>query len=320
MLLVLIMAMVGGATFALFSDQSSNQPNVLSAGTLDIGVPGDNPNEGSMKFEKAAPGDSYEYSITVNNKGTLPFLYKVTAKRTPGTTANPDLFDILTVKVNNGQPMLLKDLKDHVLNLNMAAGTSEICKLTITLPLGTANAYQGGTANIDFVFDAQQVDNLCSLTNAGFELGDLTGWNIVSNVDGVTVVGNDGYTGPKWGSYMARLGTPGQTGQPKGANAIAQTFKVTSPQLTFAYNIFTHDYPPYDNFQYNVKVVADGTVVKNYSQTAWGSGSSLKTTGWQTVSVDLSAYLGQDVQVYVSAGGTMDNVNKTWAYFDTPNK
>ena len=55
-------------------------------------------------------------------------------------------------------------------------------------------------------------------------------------------------------------------------------------------------------------------------QTAWGSGSSLKTTGWQTVSVDLSAYLGQDVQVYVSAGGTMDNVNKTWAYFDTPNK
>jgi predicted ribosomally synthesized peptide with SipW-like signal peptide len=320
--LMLTMALVGGATFALFSSQATNGPNLFTAGTLDIGVPNDDPNVGTMNFTNAAPGDSYDYSITVNNKGTLPFLYKISAKRHVESGATYpseeiDLFDVLTVQVNDGQAIPLKSLKDYAVNTNMAPGSSEICKLTIGLPLETDNQYQGLSACIDFVFDAQQVSNMSNLSNAGFESGNLNGWTVVNQADSVAVTGADQYTSPIWGNYMARLGTPGYTGQNPGSNAIAQTFNVVSPQLTFAYNIFTYDYYPFDNFNYQVKVVQGNTVLASYNTAAFGGSGKLATTGWQTVSLDLSAYVGQDVKVYVSAGGTSDSSYNTWAYFDT---
>ena len=324
LLLLLIVSLVGGATFALFSGQDTNTPNLFKAGTLDIGVPNDGPNVGTMKFENAAPGDSYEYSITVNNQGSLPFLYKITAKRhveQGGTypAAETDLFDALTVKVNDGQAIPLNSLKDYVVNGNMAAGSSQPCKLTIGLPLEAENQYQGLSACIDFVFDAQQVFSTNQLSNAGFENGNLNGWTVVNEADSVAVTQADDYTSPKWGSYMARLGTPGESGQNPGDNAIAQTFNVVSPQLTFAYNIFTHDYAPFDNFNYQVQVVKGNTVLASYNTPAFGEeDGSLLSSGWKTVSLDLSPYVGQDVQVYVSAGGTDDNFCNTWAYFDTP--
>jgi len=71
-----------------------------------------------------------------------------------------------------------------------------------------------------------------------------------------------------------------------------------------------------DNFHYTVTVLCNGTVVDSFSTTAWGSGTDLKTTGWQTVSLDLTGYEGKTLQTEVSAGGTYDTAYPTWVYFD----
>lgn len=170
------------------------------------------------------------------------------------------------------------------------------------------------------MFNAGQVNNAPAnpnLVNAGFELGNLTGWTTLAAADSVAVVGADTFTSPQWGSKMLRLGD--NVGpQPIGDNKVSQTFTVLAPTLTFAYNIFTYDYEGYDNFEYQVKVVAGGTVIASYHTEAFGDGEGSVSTGWQTINLNLSGHLGQEVQIIISAGGTEDNAYPTWAYVDAP--
>lgn len=155
------------------------------------------------------------------------------------------------------------------------------------------------------------------LVNPGFETGDLAGWYVGEAVDYVGVVSADGYAVPYRGHYMLRLGTPRYTGQPVGNNTVYQDFVVVNPVLEFSYNIFTYDYYPWNHFHYLVQDLTTPSVIVNYSQTAWGSGTGLKSTGWIVVKIDLSAHVGNLVRLEVSAGGTRDLTYGTWAYVDS---
>lgn len=314
---ILMVGMIGGGTFAYFTSQAENTDNVFTSGTLIIGTSNQGPNVGTMTFGNAQPGDHYAYTINVNNLGSLPFWYAVTAQL---ASEDSELYQALVVSINGGIDQPLSSVAGLVLDLNLVAGAGEDVTFDIKLPRSAGNALQGKSCTIDFVFNAGQVNNAPAnpnLVNAGFESGNLTGWTTLAASDSVAVVGADSFTSPLWGSKMLRLGD-NVSPQPMGDNKVSQTFTVLAPTLTFAYNIFTYDYEGYDNFEYQVKVVAGGTVIDSFETTAWGSGTSLKTTGWQTVNLNLSGHLGQQVQIIISAGGTTDTTLPTWAYLDAP--
>ena len=75
--LILLAALVGGATMALFTDSVTNAGNAFTAGTVDIEV-GEVPTV-PVHVYNMAPGDTYNGSFTVRNAGTLELRYSVSA-------------------------------------------------------------------------------------------------------------------------------------------------------------------------------------------------------------------------------------------------
>ena len=170
------------------------------------------------------------------------------------------------------------------------------------------------------------------LINGGFEgtgTCSLDGWTIEEAADSVTALGIDSFNNyytnetvnvdPQEGVCMARLGTPGYSGQPVGNNTISQVFTPTGNHLSFLYDIYTYDYSGFDKFTYRVKVATlGGVILANWSQTAWGpvGDPSLKTTGWLPVSVNLTDHVAEPIRIEITAGGTFDTNFNFWAYID----
>ncbi|HWC14579.1 MAG TPA: thrombospondin type 3 repeat-containing protein, partial [Actinomycetota bacterium] len=171
-----------------------------------------------------------------------------------------------------------------------------------------------------------------TLTNSGFESG-LTGWTVgQTTTEGVQVVSSDTFGGvtvtPNEGSSMLRLAeshNDNSTAQPRGPNAVCQRFTITQDmlQMRFAYNVFTFDYSGYDRLIFEVRVLEnvsdpnDDRVLRRIDSQAWGSGTALKTTGWQAQQVNFTqADVGKTAQLLFSAGGSSDELFATWAYID----
>jgi uncharacterized repeat protein (TIGR01451 family) len=166
------------------------------------------------------------------------------------------------------------------------------------------------------------------LVNPGFETGDFTGWTNGTVSEGVFVVGADGFATPPEGSFMARLGKAAadrDIDQTRGPNQIYQNFTASESSISFVYNIFTWDYQGFNHFEYQLRTRDTSDIIDSYSQGAWGSGTGLKSTGWQKVTLDISGYSGRPLQLRLDCGGTWDSNFPTWAYIDvsapvTPSK
>lgn len=158
------------------------------------------------------------------------------------------------------------------------------------------------------------------VVDLGFEDGTLDGWAVVSNPDAVSISAGDAYAEAYWGDFMAVLGTPaaGNATQPFGPNSIAKTFTVLTPSIAFAYNMFTSDYPSFDTLNYVVTLLSEGSVIAQFSMTAFGifPGGQIVSTGWREVGLDLSLYMMREITIQIAAGGTSDTRFPTWAYFD----
>jgi spore coat-associated protein N len=69
---LLVIMMVGGGTWAYFSDTETSANNTLAAGTLDLNIDGGNTAVTTFSVSNKAPGDSGSGSNVLANVGSLP--------------------------------------------------------------------------------------------------------------------------------------------------------------------------------------------------------------------------------------------------------
>lgn len=191
----------------------------------------------------------------------------------------------------------------------MRTDSRKLLAVALIMTILCTAGFGGATARAGDAFDI------------GFEDGTLDGWQVSESVDQVSVISGDAYASAYWGDYMVVLGTPyagiGDT-QPIGVNAISKEFTVLTPRMAFAYNVFTVDYPSFDRFTYLVTLSYHGTVIAEFSTTAFGlyPGGTVDSTGWRLVELDLSMYRGHELTIDIRVAGTADTRFPTWAYFD----
>jgi predicted ribosomally synthesized peptide with SipW-like signal peptide len=183
--LLLVGAMAGllmvGVT-AIFTDQSTNPANAFTAGTLDLAI---SPVTAMFTVSPMAPGDVVYSGLQVTNSGNLAMRYAMTTTPDNGSILDEQLdltTDLVTAAGVDGIWYTADDVvgtanvigPDGVLSAaaignpaqgaqagdrTLAAGSNERLRYKVTLPLGTGNGYQGTTATVALVFDAEQTAN-----------------------------------------------------------------------------------------------------------------------------------------------------------------
>jgi predicted ribosomally synthesized peptide with SipW-like signal peptide len=178
---ILVMAMVGGGTWAFFSDVEQSADNVFAAGTLDLGLSNtsDTSATGSTTATFSAstwkPGDATEGTIYVNNNGSIDisalsvnFTYNPvdysgrpsTISGSPWTTDPTDFFDKMitateaTWNSSNiteiiGQSLYdLKNAGNISLPEGLPAHTQYLLVITWTFESEATNGCQGASVNM----------------------------------------------------------------------------------------------------------------------------------------------------------------------------
>jgi spore coat-associated protein N len=69
---LLIIGLVGGGTYAWFSDTEVSEDNILTAGTLDLNIEGGDDPVTTFDVGDVAPGDSGSGNSTLTNAGSMP--------------------------------------------------------------------------------------------------------------------------------------------------------------------------------------------------------------------------------------------------------
>ncbi len=188
----LIMAVVGGGTWAYFQDPETSTGNILSAGTLDLKTNNADGVNGTMLLQNMKAGDiTGDKTWTLKNAGsinatTLDLVVSyVESDGTNGNMSDVDLstnmsaidfakmlqvtklmygaVDLLTVNVVNGNGNGYKDI-DDVKNTTLTglagldANSSKDFVINVTLydPASMDNAPQNDGVNITFLFTLTQ--------------------------------------------------------------------------------------------------------------------------------------------------------------------
>ncbi len=168
---------------AVFTDQATSPANTFTAGIVDVAL---TPATAMFTVTQMAPGDVRYSGLRVANSGNLALRYAMTT--TPDGSSNFSNLDdqlALTIEVATaagadniwgtaddtvGLPIIYDGALSAAFfgNLttsgddgdrNLPALGSEYLRFTVTLPVGTGNAYQGTSATVAFVYDAEQTAN-----------------------------------------------------------------------------------------------------------------------------------------------------------------
>lgn len=151
-LIFLVAALVGGATFALFTDTSTNVGNSFQAGTVIVRLSESTILEtDAFKAENMAPGDVIRGSFTIKNDGTLDQWYRIVPIFDDGTLFTGDWPAVLTIKDY--------DYKAEDPWKELKAGDSVEVEFELALDENAGNYYQEAEGAISFRVDAQQVRN-----------------------------------------------------------------------------------------------------------------------------------------------------------------
>jgi spore coat-associated protein N len=179
------MSLVGGGTFAYFSDTETNTSN-FAAGTLDINVKGNNKDNAIIDVTNIKPGDTMVRNFKLNNTGSLNvskvlLTSKYTLTDVKKDNGSADIGDHIKVKF-----LINKDKKTEVVHETtlkelsrtdvtdrdilgwvlggesdgLIAGTSD--DLTVMFEFydnkKDQNVFQGDSIKLDWTFDAKQTD------------------------------------------------------------------------------------------------------------------------------------------------------------------
>jgi len=184
---LLVIAMVGGGTWAYFSDTETSSGNTLLAGTLDLGLAiteGQNPT-GSITdtFDTTnwAPGETKNGTIYVNNEGSIAmaelliaFSYTVndgTPTTVDGYNGTDDTdkldkmikatavtFDGATVTALQGKTLEQLNALGTVDLGALAADTEKALAITWTFDAAATNGCQGDSVDLTITFTGNQND------------------------------------------------------------------------------------------------------------------------------------------------------------------
>jgi len=159
----LMAALIGGATFAYFSDTATNNGNVFSSGTLDIVLNGETSDITAPVFNASNifPGwSSGLKDVSIQNAGTLPA--KVTA--TTEFVGDVDLAKYIDIYVYDGAGNLITTFKANAIPTPVVLGTmaaGAISNLQVeavfTETGADQNDAQGKSFTLNLTVDAEQV-------------------------------------------------------------------------------------------------------------------------------------------------------------------
>lgn len=152
---------VAASSYAWFTSQATSVNNVAQTGTLVLGGPAGNSTLKAFTLNNLYPGaqGSKSENITIRNNGSINLQYTVSSTYKGGAD---NLYNIAQVKiakpsgdvVYNGY---LNALNKALVNTSLLVGESETLNFTVSLLDDADNQYQGKTAYVDFVFDANQL-------------------------------------------------------------------------------------------------------------------------------------------------------------------
>jgi len=154
LVIALAAAMLGGATYAWFTDNVEVGANI-TAGTIVLG--GDL-SEQEILLPAMAPGDSVTNSFEIVNDGSLDMYYRVYFSDTAG-----ELSDALTVKINGAEAVglasIIVDGYYIIAKELLTAGDSHSVTIEFILPTSTDSTFQGKTFSGNLVVQATQARN-----------------------------------------------------------------------------------------------------------------------------------------------------------------
>lgn len=156
MSVALVSALVGGATFAIFTDTASNPENTFTAGTVDINS--EITTNWSANANNMAPGDTKEAVITVKNAGSLELRYDVSQSTSGALFGGATPATVAYERSTDGGATWTAFIPGDN-NFVMAAGASNLIKVKVTLPSAADNSYQGATGSLTVTFSAEQTAN-----------------------------------------------------------------------------------------------------------------------------------------------------------------
>jgi predicted ribosomally synthesized peptide with SipW-like signal peptide len=193
MTIAVVGALVGGGTYAYFSDTETSSGNTFTAGTLDLNLDSVNTNVVKFTVTDVKPGDSGGGTWTVVNVGSIPGyldLESISVSEAIGTTTDPELADevppgtdttqlgnYLLVHIfidanNNGSwdageadifgtnaaPAAINTIAgSYALDLSLAAsGGTNYITLLWSVATATDNRIQGDSVTLDITFELQQ--------------------------------------------------------------------------------------------------------------------------------------------------------------------
>ena len=159
-LIYIFMFFIGMGSYAYFNSQSPVNNNTFTAGTLTLAVGTKESNSLIFPAAKWIPGIAVNKNFTIENTGTLPFQYSISAEMIEG---DQRLFDIIQASIfrEDGTQICkdvpLKRLQIQKISDNLMQQETENLKISMVIPPENIDkGYQDLAVKIKLHFNAVQ--------------------------------------------------------------------------------------------------------------------------------------------------------------------